>query len=96
MDAYLPLFHSLLTALIPVLSPVLTDLLKRMVNKIPTNLMPIISSLIGALIAVVSNGMSPESVTLGAGGGLMGVGIREVINQNITKKLSKNRIGGPK
>lgn len=92
----LGLIHNLLVVSIPVLSPILTDLLKRMITKIPANLLPIVSTLVGALIAMLSNGFDPTVAAIGGSAGLMGVGVREVVNQNFTKKLAKNRIGGSK
>lgn len=73
-----------LQAAIPVLVPVLVALVKALLPRIPKVWLPIIATLLGALLDIgnqlVASGTLGNPV-VGAGLGLAGIGVREVIDQ---------------
>jgi hypothetical protein len=83
----LDLVRNLIVVVIPVLTPVLIALLKKGVSSIPSNVLPILAPIIGALLSIVGSAFDmPVSLSSGALLGAAGVGVREIVNQNFTKK----------
>jgi|DEB0MinimDraft_6_1074348.scaffolds.fasta_scaffold137321_2 hypothetical protein len=81
----LDLAQSLVIAIVPVLTPIVISLLKRFVEQIPTQFLPILAPVIGMVITGIAEGFGIDSAATGAVLGSAGVGIREIVNQNITK-----------
>lgn len=81
----LDLAQSLVIAIVPVLTPIVISLLKRFVEQIPTQFLPILAPVIGMIITGIAEGFGIDSATTGAVLGSAGVGVREIVNQNVTK-----------
>lgn len=81
----LDLAQSLVIAIVPVLTPIVISLLKRFVEQIPTQFLPILAPVIGMVITGIAEGFGIDSATTGAVLGSAGVGVREIVNQNVTK-----------
>lgn len=82
----LNLAQSLVVAIVPVLTPIVIALLKKFVGQIPTQFLPILAPVIGMIITGVAEGFGIDSATTGAVLGSAGVGVREIVDQNVTKK----------
>lgn len=98
----LDLIRQLVLVVIPVLTPVILALVKRLATAIPANLLPILAPIIGALLGAFGNalgipGLEGAGVIEGAVLGSAGVGVREAVNQNVTKtKTQGNETPGSK
>jgi hypothetical protein len=84
-DIDLSLAQGLVVAIVPVLTPIVISLLKRFVEQIPAQYLPILAPVIGMLITGIAEGFGIDSATTGAILGSAGVGVREIVNQNVTK-----------
>lgn len=89
-DATLQLVQMLVVAVIGVLSATIMAGIKTLVSNLPKRLIPIITPIIGILIASVGQALgievsayaSPQTVAaVGTAGGLAGIGIREVYDK---------------
>jgi drug/metabolite transporter (DMT)-like permease len=82
------LLWNVIAALTPLVVPILTDLLKKIVPLIPTQLIPVVATVLGVIITVLNSGLSGGTVAVGATLGFAGVGVREVVNQLVTGQNS--------
>lgn len=75
---------------ITIAVPFVVNIFKTMYKSIPSWALPIAATMTGPILAYLSNvaGIMEVSVTGGAMAGLAAVGIRELTNQLVTKKIT--------
>jgi len=86
----LEVVHSLVLAVIPILTTVFTNLFRKVVTQIPSNYLPIVAAVVGAVISVVGTAFEipalQASPAEGVALGLTGSGLYDAWNRNITKR----------
>jgi hypothetical protein len=77
--------------LIAGVTPLIVWLARTLVPKIPTVFLPTITPFIGVLLGWIINQATKSNLSWvdAAQLGLLGVGIREILNQAVTKRLKK-------
>jgi hypothetical protein len=87
----LDLLRQLVVVIIPVLTPLIVTGIKKVTAAIPTNILPIVAPVIGVILGALGNALNIpglEGVGIGeaAALGAAGVGVREIVDQNVTGK----------
>lgn len=75
MDAILKLLSD--PRVLALFAPVLVAMVKKATDKLPSWSLPVLSTVLGAIMSALSGG----DLVAGAAAGLAGVGIREVVDQ---------------
>ena len=86
--------HSYWQYAIAIVSPIIIYIVRWLVPKIPAPVLPVIAPVVGVLLGLIVNGVTKahlgwiDTAMFGA----LGVWVRELVNQNITKRLQKEAV----